>query len=368
MRPDVTNWRCTNDLATLQFSPRTMLYRRLLGWTVGLLALQLVLGAGCWAAMRALMPPPAVAALPAVSGGGAKALLERAGSRQNVRDLTDLVICQLVALLIIQLTVIPCIRRQLSDHIHGMKAMFDAIRDLAAGMAPRPLPAGQTGELGYLSLAFNDMASRLLASRKALVDANQNLELRVADRTRELSEAATKLDKMASTDALTGLANRRYYTEQSILKFERSITRDKDLVCLLVDLDNFKTVNDKLGHQMGDQLLCLASEVLKGACRGDDLVARLGGDEFILVMEMAEVAVAQRIAERLLAEFIRRSREMLAGQNLPAWPSMSIGISSRKTCNAITFDDLVAAGDGALYQAKGHGKGRAEVCTERKVA
>lgn len=363
MRPDVTNWRCTNDLATLQFSPRTMLYRRLLGWIVGLLVLQVVLSGTCWLLLRALMPPQAAEQAPGATS--VQMLLAKLTSRPHLRDAADFAICQLVALLLIQVTVIPVLRRRLAQHIHGMKAMFDAIRDLASGMTPRPLPAGQPGELGYLSLAFNDMASRLLASRKALVEANQNLEARVADRTRELSEAASKLDTMASTDALTGLSNRRHYSEQSVLKFERSITRGRDLVCLLIDLDNFKTVNDKLGHKMGDELLCCAAQVLRGACRGDDLVARLGGDEFLMMMEMDDVAVAQRIADRILAEFTRRSRELLAGQNLPAWPSMSIGISSRKIVKAITVDDVVAAGDSALYQAKGHGKSRAELCTSQ---
>ena len=367
MRPDVNNWRCTNQLSTLHFSPRSILYRRLLGWTLGLLALQLFLGSACWVTLRALMPP-AISEAPVIAGNGAKAVLERATTGQSVNDLTDLLLSQMVALLLIHLVAIPVIRRRLSAHVHGMKGLFNAIKDMAAGMTPPPLPTGQRGELGYLSMAFNDMASRLMASRKALVEANQLLEQRVADRTRELSEAASKLDKMASTDVLTGLANRRQYIDQTASRFERSIMHGQDMVCLLVDLDNFKLVNDKLGHKVGDDLLCLAAEVLKAACRGDDLVARLGGDEFIIVMELADVAAAQRIADRIVAEFVRRSREMLAGQNLPAMPSMSIGISSRKTSGAIAFEEVAACSDSALYKAKGQGKGRAEMAEDRRVA
>jgi diguanylate cyclase (GGDEF)-like protein len=278
------------------------------------------------------------------------------------------VCAQCGALLLLHLIFIPAMRRRLSEHVKGIKEVLNAIRDLAAGSTPKPLAAGRRGEIGYLSVAFNDMACRLLASRKALLDANYSLEQRVEERTSELRQAAAKLDKMASTDDLTGLFNRRYFSEQSQMLFSEAIRRDSDLVCMMIDLDNFKSVNDTLGHKKGDELLCLAAEVMRSACRADDVVARLGGDEFIILMPMSDVAAVGKVAERLQEQFIARTGTLLAGTDLPKMPSMSIGISSRKLSKAEAFEGIVSTGDVALYEAKGAGKRSIRIFNETKQA
>ena len=108
----------------------------------------------------------------------------------------------------------------------------------------------------------------------------------------------------ARTDELTGLANRRAFNE--IL--ERALARrpdDRRLALLVVDLDDFKAVNDSLGHHYGDELLRLAAPRLQQAVRSGDVVARIGGDEFAVLLADADGPLAVRVAERLRAGFRR---------------------------------------------------------------
>jgi diguanylate cyclase (GGDEF)-like protein len=364
MRPDAVNWSTTNELATLEFSPRALVARRLMRYAFHAALTQAVLGVViCWVAWRVGLPAvarwerwPAVVAwweralslIPPAFARDAGALALVAGS-------------QLAALVIAQLALRPLIGRTLSRHTAGLRDLFGAISTMASGVMPKPLPAGGSGETGYLAMAFNDMTGRLIASRKSLIEANENLERRVAERTRELREAAEKLERMASTDAMTGLANRRALTERGEELFADSIRGSSDLVCFVIDLDNFKGVNDTLGHKVGDELIRLAADALRAGSRGNDLPARLGGDEFILFMPMTEPEAAAAVADRLQADFRRRAGELLKGHTLERMPSMSIGITSRRQAGAMTFEELVQRADAALYCAKARGKGRAEV-------
>jgi diguanylate cyclase (GGDEF)-like protein len=372
-RPDINSQFSTNTLSTVHFSPRWLLYQRLLGWILRLLLVQLVLSLVLWLGLRAtLYSNGASAGLKALFQQKISATLAAVNAELMTSDaLSDMRLfffAQGGALLLLHLIFIPTMRRRLSEHVQGIREVLDAIKELAEGSAPKPLAAGRRGEIGYLSVAFNDMACRLLSSRKALLDANHSLEQRVEERTSELRQAAAKLDKMASTDALTGLFNRRYFTEQSQMLFSESIRRDSDLVCIMIDLDNFKSVNDTLGHKKGDELLCIAAEVMRSACRADDVVARLGGDEFIILMPMSDPAAMRHVAERLQEQFITRAAELLAGMKLPKAPSMSIGISSRKLSKAEAFEAIVTTGDAALYEAKGAGKRSVRVFNEMKQA
>jgi diguanylate cyclase (GGDEF)-like protein len=373
-RPDINSQLSTNTLSAVHFSPRWLLYQRLLGWILRLLIVQLVLSLVLWLALRAtLYSNGPTAAAPSTwfhqgIGATVKALNAELMTTDALSDLRLFAFAQAGALLLLHLIFIPTMRRRLTEHVQGIREVLEAIKELAEGSAPKPLAAGRKGEIGYLSVAFNDMACRLLASRKALLDANHSLEQRVEERTTELRQAAAKLDKMASTDALTGLFNRRYFTEQSRMLFSESIRRDSDLVCIMIDLDNFKTVNDTLGHQKGDELLCVAAEVMRSACRGDDVIARLGGDEFIILMPMADPTAMLNVAQRLQDHFVARAGELLAGMNLPKTPSMSIGISSRKLCKAESFDAIVTSGDAALYEAKGAGKRSVRIFNQAKQA
>jgi len=152
-------------------------------------------------------------------------------------------------------------------------------------------------------------------------------------------------------DPLTGLADREALRTRLTASLERGAA-----TLLLLDLDRFKTVNDTLGHPVGDQLLCAAAERMRHAVRRRDLVARLGGDEFaILLQEGADVGEGIALAERLLDLLARPY--LLKGNLVSAGASIGIAdASSDGDC-----DEMIRRADLALYQAKAEGRGAARV-------
>jgi diguanylate cyclase (GGDEF)-like protein len=381
-RPDAVYWRNTNHLDSLEFTPSRLVYNRIPRWILGLLVLQVILGGAlaCAARMTPVMawtreltgaiqhaapPAPAPATPP---GKRAPAPAARTSpepaSPISAEDLANLLIfagSQLVAMSLVTLVALPIVRRAIRRHAGGLKDVFEAIRAMAAGVAPKPLTAGRPGESGFLAMAFNDMMARIAAQRKELVEANENLEKKVEMRTQELREAAEKLEKMAQIDVLTGLANRRALMDQGEQRFGAAVRAGQDLVCLMIDLDNFKSVNDTLGHAMGDEVIRVAADTLRASCRPDDLPARLGGDEFTVLMATAGITQATAIAQRLQDEFRRRIETTLNGKTVKSMPSMSIGITSLRSAAAGSLADLMNHADTALYQAKHGGKARAQV-------
>jgi diguanylate cyclase (GGDEF)-like protein len=355
-RPDALYWRNTNQLSSLEFVPGRLMYHRIPKWVGGLLFAQCASGTLLWLALQTVLGQYWLTLAvgdrwAAYVGGEEHPELSFAGT-------------QLLVMLVLMLTAIPLLRRALRHHSGGLKDLFQAIRSMSTGVVPKPLAAGRPGEIGFLALAFNDMIARLLANRKELIEANQSLEKRVEARTHELREAAEKLEKMARIDALTGLANRRALMDEGESKFFASARDGADVVCLLIDLDNFKGVNDTLGHAKGDDLIRAAADTIRRCCRPHDLVARLGGDEFVAILALDDVAPAATISQRLQDDFKLHSGQLLAGATLKKMPSMSIGIVSRKTSNAQNLDQLMAHADTALYQAKNQGKGRAQIFSQ----
>jgi diguanylate cyclase (GGDEF)-like protein len=164
-----------------------------------------------------------------------------------------------------------------------------------------------------------------------------------------------ELHERSLHDTLTGLANRALFMDRvghAVAKLGRR--PGGFLAVLFVDLDNFKAVNDTLGHARGDRLLVLVAERLLTAVRGVDTVARLGGDEFAILLEdltteAAALVVAERAVSLVAAPFD------LAGK--PASVSASIGVAVRSDDSTGT-DTLIAEADAAMYDAKRAGKGR----------
>jgi diguanylate cyclase (GGDEF)-like protein len=133
-----------------------------------------------------------------------------------------------------------------------------------------------------------------------------------------------------------------------------AVRHNLPLAFLMIDLDGFKTVNDNLGHQRGDDLLRLAARVLRANCRQVDVAARYGGDEFCVLMPHTEADEALAVADRILREF-----DIAAG-SIPGQPeiSMSIGVSQINLSRPINADQLVSHADQAMYAAKSGGKKR----------
>ncbi len=224
---------------------------------------------------------------------------------------------------------------------------------LAAAMITGPflVALGPGGENGlFVVAAGTALLSLLVLARLAgLV----GLLAHDVDQRRALE---TQLSFQAFHDPLTGLTNRRRFMEATQAALgERS--RPGSVAALFLDLDDFKTVNDSLGHGAGDEVLIAVAGRLRTGLRGTDLGARLGGDEFgVLLRDIPDQAYAIAVAHRLL-ETVRQS-VVVSGETVEVGVSIGIAFDTPSTQ---TVDDLLSEADVAMYQAKAQGKGRCHV-------
>jgi diguanylate cyclase (GGDEF)-like protein len=180
---------------------------------------------------------------------------------------------------------------------------------------------------------------------------------RLGESLTQLTELKEQLSFQAFHDALTGLPNRSLFLEAVGTALSRSVTRSSaDLSVLYVDLDDFKTVNDSLGHAAGDELLKAVSERLRSCLRPSDVPARLGGDEFAILLEDASLEDALRVGDRIIAAL--HIPVLIAGTEVLA--PASVGIAAHRSPSD-TADGLLRNADVAMYTAKSEGKGRVAV-------
>jgi diguanylate cyclase (GGDEF)-like protein len=164
----------------------------------------------------------------------------------------------------------------------------------------------------------------------------------------ERRQAEAKIMHMARHDALTDLPNRVLFRE----KMEQALARGENLAVLFLDLDRFKTVNDSLGHPVGDKLLCAVTDRLQNAVRGSDMVARLGGDEFAIVQLGAEPSQASELAGRVI-DAISEPFD-ISGHQVVIGVSVGIAVAP---ADGEQPDQLLRNADMALYRAKSEGRG-----------
>lgn len=160
---------------------------------------------------------------------------------------------------------------------------------------------------------------------------------------RRLQRRAEDAEALALVDPLTGLANRRGFDARFEEELARSGRRGAPVALVVLDLDDFKAVNDSYGHAAGDGILVTLGEVLRSTARVEDLAARLGGDEFVVLLAPGEAQVAEAVAVRIAEEFRRASATL----GTPC--TLSFGISTTETTPRRS---LFSAADDALYRAK----------------
>ena len=181
----------------------------------------------------------------------------------------------------------------------------------------------------------------------------------------EWQERATEFQLMSITDSLTALPNRRYLEERLAEELNRSKRYDLPMSFLMIDIDDFKAYNDKNGHQAGDVALQITAHCLKGALRAADVASRYGGEEFCILLPQTGMTEAGAIGDRI--------RQRVATTEFPhgkAQPlghvTISIGVSTF-TKNIDTSENIIAAADRALYQAKSMGKDRTVFYGEKET-
>jgi diguanylate cyclase (GGDEF)-like protein len=172
----------------------------------------------------------------------------------------------------------------------------------------------------------------------------------------EWQERATEFQLMSITDPLTALPNRRYLEERLMEELNRSRRYEFPMSFLMIDIDDFKAYNDKNGHQAGDLALQITAQCLKGALRSADVASRYGGEEFCILLPqtaMAEAgAIADRIRQRVSTTHFPHGKTQPLGR-----VTVSIGVSTFSEM-VNTSENIIAAADRALYQAKNMGKDR----------
>ncbi|MGD0855164.1 MAG: GGDEF domain-containing response regulator [Dehalococcoidia bacterium] len=176
----------------------------------------------------------------------------------------------------------------------------------------------------------------------------------------ERKQLEQKLAFVATHDSLTGLPNRFLLQDRLALAISQAERTSKKLAVLMLDLDQFKNVNDTLGHSMGDELLKAAGERLTGIVRGYDTVARLGGDEFIILLtEIGAVAEAAEICGRIIELF---RKPFILNQNIVN-VTTSIGIAVYPD-HGKDAESLLKNADTAMYEVKGSGRCNFAICRE----
>jgi diguanylate cyclase (GGDEF)-like protein len=213
-----------------------------------------------------------------------------------------------------------------------LRRLTSAAAQVSAGDLPLELPAGGGGEVGYLTQVFNTMVE-------------------------SLRKHHDELERLSTTDTLTGLSNRRHLMNLLTQEIERAKRADRPFSILMLDVDHFKKYNDTHGHQAGDEVLARIGAVLRNSIRPYDCAARYGGEEFLVMLSGTSLDPAKESAERI-------RKQVRAEQFEAESVTISIGVAEYPA-QGDTAKSVIGQADAALYEAKRAGRDRV-VCAVAK--
>ena len=202
---------------------------------------------------------------------------------------------------------------------------------------------------------LRDNAGLVVGGIESFVDITELVRAR-----REAEKARKQAEHLASTDYLTGLLNRRVFEERLAVEYERAKRSEIALSVIIADIDYFKDINDKYGHQVGDTVLQIFATTLSQCCRPYDFVGRYGGEEFIICLPKTDREQAVIVAERMRTN-VQDMQISVPTVNRIIKITSSFGLSELKYDSQENTDILISRADDALYQAKG--EGRNKVCS-----
>jgi diguanylate cyclase (GGDEF)-like protein len=244
-----------------------------------------------------------------------------------VVELGSSIIQVLLPLCLVGVLLAAWVSRVVTGPLH---AMVRATQAFSEGRSHGVLPVDRQDELGELARSFHDM------------------EQQIGSQMAELNASRDAMAHLAHHDALTGLPNRRMFEQRLTQALEMSRRTGRPCALLFVDLDDFKSINDNLGHAMGDAVLQAAARAIFGAVRQVDTVARLAGDEFTVLCENVDSEyAAQQIAAKLQQAF--EPPLDIHGKSYPVRASVGLSLFPRDAQDAHT---LLASADAAMYRAK----------------
>jgi diguanylate cyclase (GGDEF)-like protein len=173
---------------------------------------------------------------------------------------------------------------------------------------------------------------------------------------RHLSAARRKIEIMAVTDGLTGIFDRRYVISKFGVEFDRAKRLNRNLGCILIDIDYFKKINDTYGHLAGDKVLKAATLLIGETIRTYDVLGRYGGEEFLIILPEANFETASILAERI-RKHLRQNETIISYLSKDAVFSISLGVAEMRADDK-NIEDLLNRADKGLYKAKGDGRDR----------
>ena len=300
---------------------------------------------------EAAKPPPAAAALPAASGSEDVVVetLQRddPGAARIMAIVTALVMLVIVAISVftVRSIVVP------------VRRLVQAARQLADGRSNVRVGRGGIKELDLVAQAFDEMSGQLETVRGDFRKQQESLEHQVVERT-------YRLQRLAYQDPLTSLPNRRHLFSLLSAALSRAHASSRQVGVFFLDIDNFKNINDSLGHVFGDRVLMSVANRLEEAADGIGFVARWGGDEFTLVYESAQSAhELHDFGHSLTAAFDK----LVSVDDRELSISVSVGVSLFPE-HEIEPEALLRAADSALFRAKELGRNQLAVFTPELIA
>jgi len=209
---------------------------------------------------------------------------------------------------------------------------------------------GETGRWLYFTAApLLDRQGRISGAIETLQDFTAQRRAEAA-----LKQSEERYRQLSITDNLTGLFNSRHFYDELKSEIARTLRYGHPLSLMLVDMDNFKQLNDAYGHLEGDHVLQNLAEVIRNCLRRGDSAYRLGGDEFVVLLPETELDSAQMVAERLRSMFA--ALPLKSSTTLTAHCSVSVGVTRYEPCE--DYSDFVRRADLGAYQAKHQGRNR----------
>ena len=206
--------------------------------------------------------------------------------------------------------------------------------------------ADRTGRAAHVLGMLSDVTARMEAEQELL------------EKHRQLEKTKRMLEGLALKDGLTGLYNRRHFSEQLDREWNRARREQSPLSLIMIDIDHFKRFNDTYGHIAGDHCIRAVADATRSCfVRGSDLVARYGGEEFVVLIAGVDRRQARERAE-LLRQAIKQIPLEHAGRAAAPVVTVSVGVATAVPGDRIVPDDLLVAADRALYQAKRQGRDR----------
>lgn len=255
----------------------------------------------------------------------------------------------------------------LSVHILGMdKILAKQIDVINQGKTPQiayeSIQKSIKNTIGPLLFTINKLFIRIMNMNHKILHLNQSLEYKVNARTKELQQANNNLKAMALTDPLTKLGNRRAGCAYLQNEWKKPFSKSSTITCIMIDIDNFKYINDTQGHEIGDKVIIKVAHTIRYSLRNDDFICRLGGDEFIILSNNTNVKNMIKLAESI-RENINKIKFNFSNS---CWiGSISMGVAQRDE-NVKFYIDLIRMADKGLYIAKQNGKNQL-ACIQYKL-